>query len=161
MNHMCKSLLFVVYKKKLIAWLQNLYTHSTLKFYTQAIIIEYKKLFTTIFKTLREIYPCDIAKIRFCVLEHIIEVNFIFTTPGKHDFCLPHSKLTKTNHLWLTGSVKQPFCSSEGGLLVTIFFISIPFHLLSPQWNSRCGRSWRPKLQAARTRAATHLLQQW
>ena len=36
-------------QKKLIAWLQNLYTHSTLKFYTQAIIIEYKKLFTTIF----------------------------------------------------------------------------------------------------------------
>ena len=33
----------------LTAWLQNLYIHSTFKFYTQPIIIEYKKLFTTIF----------------------------------------------------------------------------------------------------------------
>ena len=46
---------------------------------------------------------CDIAKIRFCVLEHIIIVNFIFITPGKHDFYLQHSKMSKTNHLWLTG----------------------------------------------------------
>ena len=36
-------------QKKLTACLQNLYTHFTFQFYTQPIIIEYKKLFTTIF----------------------------------------------------------------------------------------------------------------
>lgn len=120
---------------------KSIYIHSTCKFYTQPIIIEYKKLLNAIYKTSWEICPWETAKNG--ILYRTISSKSILSPPHQENMNLVYNtRNQKNNHLGMAGLVKWPFCPLLGPTchhLSHVYSSLFPSHL-SPWW-PRCGWS--------------------